>query len=474
MPVKNLEHIFREYDIRGLLDTEINEEFVRALGFVLAAFYKEEGHKRILIGYDTRKNSALFHDILAKVFSLHGLHVISLGMVPTPCLYFSIHHLGIFAGIEITASHNPAEFSGFKLWNGETTLSGEKIRGLYHEMQKFFSSLNKSSQTVPELMETMQKQNSAKGFISFYNCLPSYAEKVLENSEPLDCSLVIDGANGAAGKLCADIFRKARADVHELFCEEEENFPNHNPDPTRAKNLQALLKTMREKQAKYGIALDGDGDRVVLADKNCRILKSDELISIFINEIIKKKPDALFLVDVKCSQELINEIKRLGAKYQLMPTGHSTLKKGMLKTGADFGGELSGHFFHAENWYKTDDGILTAVRLISLLEKNNLDLTALPNWGHIFTSEEIAVPCTKERKKTINQRVIAHFTQKYQNRAECICIDGIRCVFENSWFLVRASQTGEQLTVRFEAKTEEEFVSLKSAVLSDLEKILQA
>ncbi len=474
MQIETPEHIFREYDIRGIIETEINDEFVYALGFVLADFYAQEGHSRILIGYDTRKNSARYHDILAKVFSAKNMHVLSLGLVPTPCLYFSVHHLGIFAGIEVTASHNPAEFTGFKLWNKKTSLSGNDIKKIYHKMQDFYAFLHEKKLTAKEYLACLEQKNTPKGFIGFYDCIPSYSEKVLAAISPLSCSVIVDGANGAAGKLCAGLFKKAGAKVTELFCDEQENFPNHAPDPTKRKNLQALCRAIQEHKIKYGIALDGDGDRVVLADKNARILKSDELMSIFINEMTQRKPDSLFLLDVKCSQELIKEIQNLGARYQLTPTGHSMLKKNMLKTNADFGGELSGHFFHSENWYKTDDGILTALRVISLLEKNNLDLTALPRWEHTFTTEEIAVPCSKEQKKHINKYVIQHFKKKYQGIAECICIDGIRCVFENSWFLVRASQTSEQITLRFEAKTEEQFNALKQTVLSDLEKILQA
>lgn len=341
-------------------------------------------------------------------------------------------------------------------------------------MQEFLHMLQEKSLSVQEYFNLYQQENTTKGFIGVYNCLPSYSEKVLESIAPLSCSVIVDGANGAAGKLCAELFQKAGASVTELFCEEEENFPNHEPDPTRKKNLQALCKTMQEHRAKYGIALDGDGDRVVLVDKNCRILKSDALMSIFINEITARKPNALFLLDVKCSQELIKEIQKLGANYLLTPTGHSNLKQYMLSTAADFGGELSGHFFHSENWYKTDDGILTALRAVSLLEKNSLDLTCLPKWEQTFSTEEIAVPCTKEQKKHINQQVIRYFTQKYQDKAECVSIDGIRCVFPDAWFLIRASQTSEQITLRFEAKTEEKFSTLKQTVLADLENILRA
>lgn len=468
------EHIFREYDIRGIMDTEITEDFVYALGFVLADFFKKEGHTKILLGYDTRKNSSLYHDILAKTLTHEGLNIISLGLIPTPCLYFAVHRLDIYAGIMVTASHNPAPYNGFKLWNKETTLSGNEIRGFYPKIIQLTQELAGKNST-PRSYADMPA--ARQGCVQFFDIIPSYAEKVSEHIAPLSCSVAIDGANGAAGRLCADIFRRNGANVRELYCDYAEDFPNHEPDPTKEANIQTLIQTVRSEKIQYGIALDGDGDRVVLTDKNGRMLKSDELMSLFVGEIAAKTDNPLFLLDVKCSQRLVDEILSLKARCRFMPTGHSLLKKGMLSTGAHFGGEFSGHFFHNENWYKTDDGILTALRAVAILEQNNIDLTALPAWPHAVSSEEIGIPCGKEQKKNINERFVRYF-QKHYPDAEHICIDGIRCVFKDgqyggAWFLVRASQTGEQLTLRFEAPDEKTFCALKKDVLQAVEKILQ-
>lgn len=468
MQLEKIGHIFREYDIRGLDETEIDGEFVFFLAHVLAVLYKKHGRGRVLLAFDTRKNSRLYHDILAKVFSLHGLHCISLGCVPTPCLYFAAHSLKNFAGVTVTASHNPAEYNGFKIWNGSTTLSGEEIKDLCRAMTKARKEFCGKDALLSAL-----GQNGRRGFVGCFDVAPSYAESVLKGIEPFSCRVVVDGANGTAGKLCTEIFRKNGADAVPLFCGFEEDFPNHGPDPTKAANLGKLLEKMKECHADYGIALDGDGDRVALVDRKLRILKSDELMSLFVSQIRKEKEKPLFLLDVKCSQELIREMEALGADYRFMPTGHSLLKKGMLETGADFGGEFSGHFFHSKNWYKTDDGILTALRAIAFLEENGLDLTALPKWRPVVSGEEMGIACTAEQKKTITPKLVRHFTEKYKNRAEFVTVDGIRCVFPDAWFLVRCSNTSEQLTLRFEADSESRFRALREEVLTDIGTLLK-
>lgn len=471
MHMEKLEHIFREYDIRGITDTEITEEFVYALGFVLADFFKKQNHARVLLGYDTRRNSRLYHDILSRVFSHEGLHVLSLGRIPTPCLYFAVHSLGISAAVMVTASHNPAQYNGFKIWNKTSTLSGQEIKELYRSMKNFLQTLSKNKKSISDLLREKSKK---QGFVGFHNIFPSYIEKVSQGMRPLACSVLIDGANGAAGKLCAEVFRRNKAEVQELFCEYAEDFPNHDPDPTKSKNMREFVKTLQDGNFKYGIGLDGDGDRVVLADKNGRMLKSDELMAVFVSDLAKRKKNPLILLDVKCSERLVKDILAQNARFSFMPTGHSLLKKGMLDTDADFGGEFSGHFFHGENWYKTDDGILTALRAIDILEKNKLDLTAFPAWEESIAGEEIGIACTKEQKKDFNRKAAEFFTRKYMEKAECISVDGIRCVFEDGWFLVRASQTSEQITLRFEAKTEEKYNALKTSVLADLEILLQS
>lgn len=454
MELKHIKHIFREYDIRGLIDLEITDDFVYSLGHALSQLFLETGQNRILLGYDTRKNSAHYHNILAKTFAENGLHVISLGMIPSPCLYFAVHYLQIKAGVIVTASHNPSQYNGFKIWLNECTINKQEILSLYEKITK--------------LSLTKNKQNIQKGFIGYHDIQTSYTQKVLENIPPLNCKVVIDGANGSAGNLCVNIFQKAGAKVIPLFCDEQENFSNHEPDPTNPKNLKALCQKIIQEQADYGIALDGDGDRVVLVDNNARILKSDELMSIFIHHYCNTRNNPLFLLDVKCSQELIKEIIQKNGKYVLCPTGHAILKRNMIQTQAIFGGEFSGHFFHADNWYKTDDGILTAIRAIAILQNNNDSLTHYPNWlqnKSFFSSDEIKIPCPENLKQEKLQTIIQLIENKYSSQAQIIKIDGIRVLLENAWFLVRISNTSPAFTLRFEANEKEVFERLQNEIM---------
>ncbi len=464
MQLKQINHIFREYDIRGILDLEITDEFVFYLGIALSQIFLDAGQNRVLLGYDTRKKSAHFHNILAKTFAEQGLHVISLGMIPSPCLYFAVHYLNIKAGVIVTASHNPREYNGFKIWLNDNTIHKEDILFLYEKMLQLWNK-----KILPYKNIKYQK----KGFISSHNIYSSYQKKVLENISSLHCKVVIDGANGSAGNLCVQIFKKAGAEVIPLFCEEQEEFSNHEPDPTNPQNLTTLCTKILKEKADYGIALDGDGDRVVLVDKNARILKSDELISIFIEYYTQKFHNPLFLFDIKCSQELINQTIQKNAQYKLCPTGNAVLKQEMVKSNAIFGGEFSGHFFHADNWYKTDDGILTALHLIHYLEKNHLDLTQYPTWKNIFSSEEIKIPCPEQKKQQIMQIIIHKLEQKYTAKAQIIKIDGIRIILKKAWFLIRSSNTSPMLTLRFEAHEKELFETLQNEIITFVHKCIQ-
>ena len=449
--LKQIQHIFRDYDIRGILNLEITDKFVFYLGVALSQIFLKSGQNRVLLGYDTRKKSAHFHDILAKTFAEHNIHVISLGMIPSPCLYFAVHHLNIKAGVIVTASHNPSQYNGFKIWLNDNTIHKQEILSLYETMLAIWDK------KIPN--------NNKTAFISSHDIFQSYQDKILENISPLKCKVIIDGANGAAGNLCVNIFKKAGANVIPLFCDEQEEFTNHEPDPTNAQNLTTLCTKILQEKADYGIALDGDGDRVVLVDKNARILKSDELISIFIDFYTKKIQNPLFLFDIKCSQELIKQTIKNNARYVLCPTGNAVLKQEMVKSNAIFGGEFSGHFFHADKWFKTDDGILTALQLINILEQNNLDLTQFPTWKNIFSSDEIKINCPEKNKQKIMQKIIHNLEEKYKHHAQIIKIDGIRIVLDNAWFLVRSSNTSPTLTLRFEAQDKETFEKLQTEII---------
>ncbi len=474
MPIKNTlkKYIFREYDIRGLMDIEIDFSFVSVLGYVLSMYYKELGHSRVLLGYDTRRNSKAYHDILCEVLNRNGLDVISLGMIPSPCLYFAVHHLQIFAGIVVTASHNDAPYNGFKIWEGKSTLYGDAIHDIYLQMLKFYEK-DKENLVSPHVFCQQEvcednKKSESFGITSFFDIKTPYARILHEQTGELAYKIVVDGANGAAGELCCDVLQNMGVEVIALYCEPKSDFPNHPPDPTILENCKDLREMILSRGADYGIALDGDGDRVVMLDRNGRMLFSDELLSLLARDMLLRVPKARILADVKCSHHIFKEIEDLGGIALIAPTGHSLMKASMQKERAHIGGELSGHFFHAENWFGTDDGILTSVRVLGILQKRNWDLTQFPFWAKSYASPEIRFDCPEHKKEALIKKAQSYYEEKYADSYKVTCIDGVRVDFGSSWFLVRASHTSANLTLRFEAETQAALDTLKEKTLQQI------
>ena len=529
------QHIFREYDIRGLMDKEIDYTFVRLLGYVLAQYFKKNEHSHILIGYDTRKNSIDYHNILCEELNKNGCDVISLGMIPSPCLYFAVHHLQIFAGIMITASHNDAPYNGFKIWQGKSTLHGESIREIYQSMLKIYQNAEKESVFLQDIsldtdihsgadfLNTPPIKNRAPqdisshtfspytspligcstynlaytqsttthGISSYFDIKTPYTKKLHEQTGELSCKVVVDGSNASAGELCCEILQKMGVHVIPLYCEPTSDFPNHPPDPTIAKNCEELCKQIIQHKADYGIGLDGDGDRLVMVDRNGRILACDELLSLLARDTLLRIPKARILADVKCTHHLFKEVEELGGIAIMAPTGHSLMKSAMQKEKAHIGGELSGHFFHAENWFGTDDGILTAVRVLAILRDRNWDLTQFPMWEKSYASPEIRFECPEDIKHLLIKKAQGFYTKEYKdgsknsncnstnnskNNTKCYantrikvnCMDGVRIDFDTAWFLIRASNTSAALTLRFEADSEDALHELKTKKIQRL------
>ena len=514
MPIT--QHIFREYDIRGLMDTEIDFVFVQRLGQVLAEYFKKNGHHRVLIGYDTRKNSIDYHNILCDELNKNGCDVISLGMIPSPCLYFAVHHLQIFAGIMVTASHNDAPYNGFKIWEGKSTLYGENIQYIYQRMLAKYNETKKntllvqsnSTSDISHAKSSSQTKNISQaenleiqGISSYFDIKTPYSKNIYDQIGKLSCKVVVDGANASAGELCCCILQKMSVEFIPLYCEPTSDFPNHPPDPTIAEHCAELCKKIIQHDADYGIGLDGDGDRVVMVDRNARILACDELLSVLARDMIMRIPNARILADVKCTQHLFQEIEGLGATAIMSPTGHSLMKAAMQKEKAHIGGELSGHFFHAENWFGTDDGILTAVRVLAILRDRKWDLTQFPMWEKSYASPEIRFACPEDKKNLLIKKAQEFYVNKYRQgekdnstnnsneknkqrnsssekddqasnsneKIKIACIDGVRVDFSSSWFLIRASNTSAALTLRFEADSQEALNKLKSTQMQRLD-----
>ncbi len=445
-------HIFREYDIRGLMDKEIDFSFVHKLGFALAKYFHKHGQCKVLLGYDSRRNSLEYHNILAKQFAKQGFEIISLGAIPSPCLYFAAYKLNIQAGIMVTASHNDAPYNGFKLWLKQRNLYGFEIQDIYQIMLK-----------APHTWDNDLKFSDHKN----YNIMEEYCNAICKEIGQLNYKVVLDGSNAVAGKPMSNLLSRLGAEVVELYCEPSSDFPNHAPNPTLKENCKDLCNKVLELGADCGIALDGDGDRVVLVDKNGRKLESDELLLILAKDLLLRKAGAKILADVKCSQKFFTEVEKLGGLAIMSASGHSLMKKAMGEENALLGGEFSGHFFHAENWFGTDDGLLTAVRALKILQDRQWDLINFPTWEKSHAGSEIYFYCAENKKKLLMQKAKEFYAKKYKD-AKLSFVDGLRVDFENAWFLIRVSNTAAALTLRFEAQTKKQLEELQKEKIKQL------
>ncbi len=434
--------IFKEYDIRGIAEVDFDSQFVYELGKVLATYFTEHNAKTCSIGQDCRTTSPMYAEALCKGLTEGGIDCIRIGMVPTPCLYYSVKHLNLSAGVMITASHNPGEYNGFKIVCGESTISGEEIQKLkqYLDAKKF---------TVSD----------KKGNITEQDIVPAYVEDIKNRLGTVDkYKVVVDAGNGAAGIVCPQVMKALGAEVIELYCEPDGTFPNHHPDPTVLKNMLELIDCVKKNNADFGIGLDGDGDRIGIVNKEGKLLMGDELLAIFGRELLMREPNALIIGDVKCSERLYND-PALNGRVKMNQTGHSLIKKAIKEFGALMAGELSGHMFFKDNWYGFDDATYTGARLLKVLtalkEKAKLSLEDLPNWEEIYSTPEITLPMEDEYKV----KVINTLQEIYKDNPVYTLetMDGVRLVRKEGpllWALIRKSNTSPYLTLRAEAKNQ--------------------
>lgn len=443
-------YVFRAYDIRGLVDTDFTGDWVERLGKACGLYFLQRGQRSAVVGRDCRPSSPAFLEALTRGLTSVGVDVISIGMVPTPALYFAVKHLNRQAGVMITASHNPPQYNGFKIWSGPTTIHGEAIQDVWRIMSA-------GEFPAPE---------HGAGVASEHDILPAYKEAILARaklSKPI--KVVVDGGNGSGGEVLADILDTMGADVTRLFCEPDGTFPNHHPDPIVEDNMRALMAKVREMGADLGIGLDGDADRLGAVDANGRLLNGDELLAIYARDLLERQPGALVMGDVKCSDRLFNDIRQRGGNPQMCVTGHSVVKAKMQETGAPLAGELSGHMFFAENWYGFDDALYGAARLLDILSRLAEPLTQLPGWPAAFSTREVQLACPDKHKFAVVKKAQEFFGQRYPMNA----IDGARVTFPHGWGLVRASNTQPVLVLRFEADSPEHLSQIRQEMESHIE-----
>jgi len=426
--------IFREYDIRGVADTELLTPDIIDLGRGLGTLLQRKSGRSITLGRDCRLSSPRLRDALLEGLVDSGCEVTDIGVVPTPLLYFSAVHLEADGGVMITGSHNPSEFNGFKTVCGTGTLHGETI------------------QEVRRIIETRDFLHG-HGSHDDMDVIPAYLDQVAPQFEfSRRVKVVLDGGNGTAGPVVHRLFERLNCEVTELFFPMDGRFPNHHPDPTVPANLKHLRDAVHAQKAELGIAFDGDSDRIGAVDENGEVIYGDMLLLIFGREILTRKPGATFIGEVKCSQLLYDELKRLGGNPVMYKTGHSLIKAKMKEEHAELAGEMSGHMFFADRYFGYDDAIYAACRLIEIVARSGQPLSAqFAGLPKLVSTPEIRVDCPDEVKFQVVERVAASFKKTHK----VIDIDGVRVLFEHGWGLLRASNTQPVLVMRFEAESEE-------------------
>jgi len=441
-------HIFREYDIRGVVPEELNREMAHELGVAMGTYYHDRGARRISVGHDCRLSSPDLSQGLIEGLMECGVQVVDLGMVPTPLLYFSLHHLETDGGVQITGSHNPPEFNGFKICLGKATIHGEEIQKI--------RKISESGEFI-----------SGKGTLDKADMNDPYLRYLEDNIEPgpFKRRVVVDAGNGAGGPVAEEIYKRLGFEVVPLFCEPDGRFPNHHPDPTIPENLEAMISKMRDVSADLGIAFDGDADRIGVVDSEGNIIWGDQLMIIFSRDMLSRHAGAKIIGEVKCSKVLYDDIEKHGGRGIMWKAGHSLIKSKMKEEGALLGGEMSGHIFFSERYLGFDDAIYAGARLLEILSRNEKTLKELlADVPKMANTPEIRIDCPDDRKFDI----VAELAEEFKKDYEVIDVDGARVLFDGGWGLIRSSNTQPVLVLRFEATDEKRLEEIRQIFMEKL------
>ena len=424
--------IFREYDIRGVADEELLDDGIAQLGQAIGTYLGRQSGKKICLGRDTRLSSPRLHAALLRGLKASGCAVTDIGVVPTPLLYYSVVHLKADGGVMITGSHNPPEFNGFKTVCGASTIHGEAI------------------QEIRRIIET-GAFDRGEGSTAAADVVTPYVEEVAAQFHfQRRVRVVFDAGNGTGGPVMHRILERLNVEASEMFFEMDGRFPNHHPDPTVPKNLDALIAGVRETNAELGIAFDGDTDRIGAVDDRGNIIYGDQLMILYGREILSRKPGATFIGEVKCSQVMYDDLAAHGGNPIMWKTGHSLIKAKMKETSAELAGEMSGHMFFADRYYGYDDALYAACRLLEIVANAGVPLSRLlADLPSTVTTPEIRFDCPDE----IKFEVVRRASEELRARHKTVDVDGVRVLFDGGWGLVRASNTQPVLVMRFEART---------------------
>ena len=432
--------IFRAYDVRGIVDEQLDEDLLYHLGLAIGSKIRRLDNNTVAVGADGRLSSPRLSQALIEGLAATGCEVYDVGAVPTPLLYFAVKTLPTHSGVMLTGSHNPSNYNGAKIVIGGQTLAAEEITALY------------------DLIE-QQDFVLGEGQVEQHNVLANYLQIITNDvviSQPL--KVILDAGNGIAGAVAPQLFRELGCDVIELYCEVDGNFPNHHPDPGKPANLVDLKAAMVEHQADIGLAFDGDGDRVGIITPNQAMIYPDKLLMLFAEDVLSRNPGAEIIYDVKCTRLMKSFIAQKGGKPTMWKTGHSLIKRKMIATGSLLAGEMSGHVFFKERWFGFDDGIYSAARLCEILANRGIDADALfAKYPEDVSTPEINITVEPSQKFALVEALQAW----PYDEGEVSLMDGLRVDFADGWGLVRASNTTPVLVLRFEGEDMDALIRIR-------------
>ncbi|HXT17808.1 MAG TPA: phosphomannomutase/phosphoglucomutase [Gemmatimonadaceae bacterium] len=436
--------IFRQYDIRGIVGKDLTVEAARAVGVAYAANMAERGITgAIAVSCDNRPSGPMLRDALVDGLTGAGVDVIDIGVIPTPLNYWALHHLPVIGGIQITGSHNPPEYNGFKLSLSKASMHGEEIQHLY------------------ALTQTPAAAAKNKGTVSHEEVIDRYVDDVAARTGPLKrkIKIVYDCGNGAGALVAPQLFKKLGVEGRGLFCESDGTFPNHHPDPTVPENLEDIIAAVKQDKAEIGIAFDGDADRIGVVDGDGNIIWGDRVLILYARDVLERTGRGQSIIfDVKCSQALPTAVQNAGGNPVMWKTGHSLIKDKMKEMHAPVAGEMSGHMFFSEGFYGHDDAMYGAARLLRILSDSGRTVAQLlADVPDFVSTPELRIEVPEELKFGLVDSAVKHFRSKY----DVIDVDGVRVLFGDGWGLIRASNTQPVIVARYEAQTPERLAAIR-------------
>lgn len=449
------EHIFRAYDIRGIYGDEINLDLTYKIGRAFGTKLINEKKYITIVGYDNRMSSIDIFESLSKGITDSGVDVINIGLVTTPMYYYALYMFNATSGIMITASHNPKEYNGFKIsFNGKYNAFGEQIQEFKELIKSEDFKIGKGN---------IINQNIKDRYVSFTLGSIRLGQRKLK--------VVVDAGNGTSAVVMDDIFEKLDIDYIPLFNESDPNFPNHHPDPSVRENTKHLSETVIREKADIGFAYDGDADRIGLVDEKGELIPIDKFMIVILHHLFDKLDDKRILYDIKCSKALEDEIDRLGGIKVCYRTGNSYLRAKILMDKIQFGGELAGHVYFNDKFPGYDDGIYASLRMLEILSNTDKTMSELlKDIPKYYSTDEIKVPIEEERKEYLISELIKYCNENNYNYLD---IDGCKVIFEDGFALVRPSNTGPNLTLRFEGKTEDRLNEIQKEFEDKIKEILK-